>query len=772
MGRSTATAGLFYFCALLWAMAMHCLAATPVLVAQWPGGNRGPIQSVQVRSNIAYCATAQGGLSILNIGNPTNAFWVGGYDTSGSALDVAITGNVACVADYNAGMQVIDVTDPSNPTRLGGYSNCDRVKGVAVSGNYAYLADGTNGLDIIDLSAPASPERIGRYAPTNGFAEGIAVSGNFAYLAMGTAGLFVVDISNPTLPVKIGCYDTTGYAQRVAVSGNYAYVADGVAGLQVVDISNPSTPTRAGGYSTNTFVTGVAATGDKVYVGDSDGLQILDVTNPANPVRIGTCGSRDWAGTVAIDQNFVYLTAQTTLDIIDVSTPELAHRIGDFNTGGTFVGAAAVGNIGYAADSSSGVYVLDLSNPTNPIVVNEIAEKTWALSVANNKLYLANEAAGCQIFDISNPAVPSRLGGFDTTGHVYSVSAAGNLAFAADNHAGMKIFDVTLPSSAFQVGSVTGVVTGVAAVGTYAYVAAGSLQIFDVSVPSNSVRRYASGSIGAESLMIKDRNAYVACTTFGVQRFDISNPANAVKTASYQYTLGFAPGIFAAGTNVYACEGVNGFDIFDDTNPSSWSTPTNYNTKGFAEKAALMNNYAVIADGSNGIVILQIAGFAGEPPRIVTSPASRTVATNSSTTFRVMVQGAEPLSYQWKHNGTDLAGATLSSLSLSNVTANDAGNYSVTVANANGSAASTPAVLEILSPPQFFLSGTNGPVRSGNSFRIRFSTQPSVSYAVEYKNELEQSWQLLRYVAGDGSITTITNSSATAAHQFYRLNVR
>ena len=61
--------------------------------------------------------------------------------------------------------------------------------------------------------------------------------------------------------------------------------------------------------------------------------------------------------------------------------------------------------------------------------------------------------------------------------------------------------------------------------------------------------------------------------------------------------------------------------------------------------------------------------------------------------------GTPPLSYQWRLNGTNLAGATGTSLTLSNVQPALAGNYTVRVTNAFGSAISSNAVLTVNQAP-------------------------------------------------------------------------
>jgi endonuclease/exonuclease/phosphatase family metal-dependent hydrolase len=83
------------------------------------------------------------------------------------------------------------------------------------------------------------------------------------------------------------------------------------------------------------------------------------------------------------------------------------------------------------------------------------------------------------------------------------------------------------------------------------------------------------------------------------------------------------------------------------------------------------------------------------PPLIMTSPASQTVVEGADVAFTVVAAGTQPLSYQWQFNGTNLAGATGTLLSLTNVTVAQAGSYIAVVTNAAGSTNSQPATLTV-----------------------------------------------------------------------------
>ena len=86
------------------------------------------------------------------------------------------------------------------------------------------------------------------------------------------------------------------------------------------------------------------------------------------------------------------------------------------------------------------------------------------------------------------------------------------------------------------------------------------------------------------------------------------------------------------------------------------------------------------------------------PPQILIQPSSQPVLVGNSSVFNVTASGTPPLSYQWNFNGTNLSGATNTSLTLTNVQSSQAGNYAVLVTNVYGSILSSNAALTVISP--------------------------------------------------------------------------
>jgi len=86
-------------------------------------------------------------------------------------------------------------------------------------------------------------------------------------------------------------------------------------------------------------------------------------------------------------------------------------------------------------------------------------------------------------------------------------------------------------------------------------------------------------------------------------------------------------------------------------------------------------------------------------PTILVQPTNQVATVGDGLRFDVLAVGTEPLAYQWQVNSTNLAGATASSLVLTNVQLQDAGGYTALITNLGGTALSSNAVLTVLPPP-------------------------------------------------------------------------
>ncbi len=85
-------------------------------------------------------------------------------------------------------------------------------------------------------------------------------------------------------------------------------------------------------------------------------------------------------------------------------------------------------------------------------------------------------------------------------------------------------------------------------------------------------------------------------------------------------------------------------------------------------------------------------------PVITQSPVNTSAVEGGAATFSVTATGSAPLRYQWQFNNAPVADATNATLTLTSLTTNAAGLYSVTVTNAAGATNSAAATLTVISP--------------------------------------------------------------------------
>ncbi|MCX6956121.1 MAG: immunoglobulin domain-containing protein [Verrucomicrobia bacterium] len=109
--------------------------------------------------------------------------------------------------------------------------------------------------------------------------------------------------------------------------------------------------------------------------------------------------------------------------------------------------------------------------------------------------------------------------------------------------------------------------------------------------------------------------------------------------------------------------------------------------------------YSVVAQNSAGSAVSLNATLtvnsAPAAPAITTQPASQFSVVGGLATFTVVATGFPSPTYQWLKNSVPITGAVGASLTLSNLTLADAGNYVVNVTNSLGTVTSAAATLNV-----------------------------------------------------------------------------
>jgi hypothetical protein len=381
--------------------------------------------------------------------------------------DIYVSGKYAYIVSEGTiaydddGLEIVDISNPANPAHVGKISfgdckpNCaaETPTGVFISGNYAYIASySLSGLGIFDISNPANPKQVGNIKQSScpecafHYPRSVYVSGKYAYIASSKDdtnpgdGLEIVDISNPAKPTHAGRILNDDYAPdavalrkafSVYVSGKYAYVVsrgewsdEPEGGLQIIDITNPNNPIPVGKITQATCPScdfnnldssnsnQIVVSGSYAYIPSTNdnSLIIINVSNPNNPV---------FAGKIS----------KSTCPSCNLTRPC------DVQVAGKY---AYVTSWGYYLpgpnNTSSGLDIIDISNPANPTYVDSITVESCpsCLLYAANALFVSGKYAyvvtrdyegdssynGLEILDISGIDSPSANIGNIASGNI------------------------------------------------------------------------------------------------------------------------------------------------------------------------------------------------------------------------------------------------------------------------------------------------------------------------------------------------------------------
>jgi len=237
--------------------------------------------------------------------------------------------------------------------------------------------------------------------------------------------------------------------------------------------------------------------------------------------------------------------------------------------------------------------------------------------VAGSHAYVAVGYLGLHIYDVSDPTSPVLVGLFESGGSVDFSAVVGNTAYVVDGD--LRIVDVSDPTSPQLISTVitSGAAGSVTVVGDLAYVADGEdgLAIADVSDPAAPVLL---GTVDTpyvtERVAVSGGTAYISCSSFlngGFCTVDVSDPTDPV----YLGSVGLARpggGLLAFGDEVHVA--ARTIHIVDVTEPlgvpvvGASSAPTG------AHATAVAGEYAFVADGPGGLVVLVISTPASPTP--------------------------------------------------------------------------------------------------------------------------------------------------------------
>jgi hypothetical protein len=632
----------------------------------------GQSLAVAVQSSIAYLGVGPR-LLTLDVSAPDTPQLLAQSDVlPGVVHDIAVLEGVAYVATGDAGLRLLDVTDPATPREIGSAPAAAAAQVVSLQDRMAYVGESTcdggdcvGSLRAIDISAPGDPQEVG-FLEMPDAVNDVVLVGEYAYVAH-RQGLTVVDVSDPAQPLETGAFPLQGSAEDVAiapaVAGGHAYIVSGPY-LLVLDTSSPAAPRQVSSSTILFAPSGVATAGDHVLVSDGfcefgqcgSHLRTLDVSDLAEPRETGALELGDLVVDVAIADGLAYVVSwESGLSIVDLTDPANPQPLGTFDTPGSIENVALSGEHAFVTGGGeNGLLVLDLTDPTAPWSAGALPMLfAGAVALADGYAYVPVWVEGLRVADVRDPANPVEVGALDATvlqgtadrvalGDAPPEGSGSAYAYLTVQEGGLVTLDVTNPADPHPVGAYTppaGSIRGVAVAAGYAYATGstsegdqrkGVLYVIDLADPTRPgpVASVELPDHTSSDVALAGDYAYVTladCYYFtcsgSLHVIAISDPTRSRLVSSLDVPGGaFAVAVRddAEGSGRYGtlAAGDEGVWVVDLSDPAQPQLVRRANTPGRAQDIAVMDDLVYVGDGDGGLLIVRVAGGTRGSPEL------------------------------------------------------------------------------------------------------------------------------------------------------------
>lgn len=232
----------------------------------------------------------------------------------------------------------------------------------------------------------------------------------------------------------------------------------------------------------------------------------------------------------SIEEDFSYYDALFKIYSQEVVSP----FTGIADIGGEMGVSSVVANgIAYVACGLAGIKIIDLSSPTNPVVLATFDTPGTALSVklSNGYAFVADGEKGLQILDVNDPRHPFIVGSMDTSGEAKSVDIQGNYAFLADGNKGLRVVNISNFSLIYSVARLEtpGIAHSVVVSGNRVFLAMGAegIYVFDATDPVHlKLDRYFSGVGYVEAFAFYGDDYLIASGGYSLSILNISDSSH------------------------------------------------------------------------------------------------------------------------------------------------------------------------------------------------------------------------------------------------------
>ena len=285
-------------------------------------------------------------------------------------------------------------------------------------------------------------------------------------------------------------------------------------------------------------------------------------------------------------------------------------------------GAATDGNVALVTSSVGELRVIDLANPSEPIIAATLVTggEASGVEIRGRFGYVAAGEVGVVIVDIADPYAPEVVATVDTPGRARALCLSGDWAFVADLEGGAQVLDIADPRQAHLVAGFcdSSFVQDIAVLDGKAYVAAGydGLLVVDVKDPRHGRFEGAVADLwDAAAVAVEGRYVYSLESSPGVVDVVEVGSLTGPRVVQSFYLPDWGNDVAVSGGRLYATGNENGLFVVDVSDLDTPRLVGGIDTPGAAVAVGLGAGFAVVADLYRGLTVVDISSPQA-PPRL------------------------------------------------------------------------------------------------------------------------------------------------------------
>lgn len=445
-------------------------------------------QSLAYRDGMVYLLDPESGLCVVDAKDVTSPRLIGTLSfRSGDSAEYleleAMVGRgdqIALIADDPRDSRVLLLLDASVPEQIVELSRlpyrAGQPRGAVWHGEHVYVGDG-NGILVFDVGDLKAPELVTLVPRPEDEVSLWTLHGNPPKLYQtgerprgGPSVMFEYDLADPGAPSPVAVYDNGPWGVLHFSRGRLYSSVDNRGSIGLYEISPTSGPVFRSRVQLPGSVSDIATNDGRLYALTSGGLTTFALEDPVP--MLGRWLMPWSASRFVCAGDLLFVAAgKDGLRVLDMENPTAPVLVGVVPVEGDnlwgFKNIALDGVRGYAivrvSRQPTELWVIDFSDPSSPDVMGTVQmDLGWnrmppIAAIGATVLLGSDQASGREIVsvDVSEPSAPQEVGRLALSGHVWSLEPGAGSTMYAGTDEGILVLDVADPTHVSERGFVS-----------------------------------------------------------------------------------------------------------------------------------------------------------------------------------------------------------------------------------------------------------------------------------------------------------------------------